>query len=86
MEIDDSPALGRSPTPSLPDSQNIHPLQLAAEDVERYISSLPEEGAAINCTSNPAAESESKNYSATTTTGHDDPNGSPHCTVDAIAA
>ena len=41
MEIDDSPALGGSPTPPLPDSQTVHPLQLAADDVETYISSLP---------------------------------------------
>ena len=41
MEIDDSPALGGSPTPPLPDGQTVHPLQLAADDVETYISSLP---------------------------------------------
>ena len=34
MEIDDSPALVGSPTPPLPDGQTVHPLQLAADDVE----------------------------------------------------
>ena len=32
MEVDDSPALGGSPTPPLPDGQTVHPLQLTADD------------------------------------------------------